>query len=208
LTFREERAAERKASIIKAAAKVFSKKGYHETTVEEIAREIRHTKGSIYYYVKRKQDLLFECHDLAMTMLLDSLDRILASGLAPGLMLKEAIRNHIRILAGELHLLTVALGSDYLLEDKYARVIFQKRDAYETRIRNIIREGMNQGVFRPVQQKLAAFVILGAANWIPRWYSEQGPLPIEEIANFWADYLVAPLTGAHPDGGKDGHPGQ
>lgn len=194
MNFREERAAERKANIVKAAAKVFSEKGYHEATVEEIARELRFTKGSIYYYIDRKQDLLFECHDLAMTMLLTSLEEIEASDLAPDMLLKEVIRAHIKILTGELNLLTVALGSDFLLEDGYASVIVQKRDSYEGHIRNIVREGINQGIFRPVPEKMVVFLIMGAVNWIPRWYSDKGPLSIDGIADFFADYLVDPLT--------------
>lgn len=202
MSFRQERAAERKANIIRAAAKVFSEKGYHEATVEEIARELRFTKGSIYYYINRKQDLLFECHDLAMTMLLENLDQIEASGLAPDSLLKEAIRTHIGIIAGELHLLTVALGSDYLLEDEYARVVIQKRDAYEARIRDIVRRGIERGIFRPVPEKMVVFLLLGAVNSISRWYSPDGPLPIEEIAGFYADYLVDPLTAGGPPQGE------
>jgi len=194
MNFREERAKERKTNIIKTAAKLFSEKGYHAVTVDEIARELKYTRGGIYYYIDKKQDILFLCHDLAMNMLLDSMQQIRSLDLTPPLMLKEVIRRHAFILVGELNLLTVVLGSDFLLEEGFAKIIRGKRDAYEGQIREIIVDGINKGFFSPISEKMVSLLIMGAVNWISRWYSQKGPLSIEEIADFFADYLVAPLT--------------
>ncbi|GBF35127.1 transcriptional regulator [Desulfocucumis palustris] len=193
MSFREERAAERKLNIIRTAARLFSEKGYHEATVEDIAKELKYTKGSIYYYIQSKQDLLFECHDLAMNMLMASIDKIKESGLAPDLMLKEVIKGHVEIMVGELNLINVSLASDFLLQDEYAEIIVKKRDLYEESIKKIIVEGIKQGIFKPVPEKMVIFLIMGAINWISRWFSEKGPLSKEEIAQFYADYLLAPL---------------
>ena len=193
MSFREERAAERKLNILKAAAKLFSEKGYHDATVEEIARELKYTKGSIYYYINSKQDLLFQCHDLAMNLLLDNINKIKATGLPPDQMLKEVIKNHIETLISEFNLITVTLGSDYELEENYAEIIIEKRDTYENFMAGIIKEGISQGVFRQVPVKVVINLVLGAANWIGRWFSPDGPMTMQEIAQFYADYLVEPL---------------
>lgn len=193
MTFREERAAERKLNIIRTAARLFSEKGYHEATLEEIAKELKYTKGSIYYYINSKQDLLFECHDLAMNMLMESVVKVQSSGLPPDLMLKEVIKGHVEIIVGELNLINVSLASDFLLQDEYAEIIVKKRDLYEENIKKIIVEGIQQGLFRPVPEKMVIFLIMGAINWIARWFSEKGPMSQEEIAQFYADYLLLPL---------------
>lgn len=166
MSFREERAAERRLNIVKAAAKLFSEKGYHDATIEEIARELKYTKGSIYYYINSKQDLLFQCHDLAMNLLLENLQKIKDSGLPPDLMLKEVIKGHIETLMSEFNLITVTLGSDYELEEKYSEIIIGKRDRYENIIAGIIRDGIKRGVFREVPVKVVINLIMGAANWI------------------------------------------
>ena len=193
MSFRAERAAERRLNILKAAAKLFSEKGYHDATVEEIARELKYTKGSIYYYINSKQDLLFQCHDLAMNLLLDNINKIKATGLPPDQMFKEIIKSHIETLISEFNLITVTLGSDYELEENYAEIIIEKRDTYENFMSGIIQEGISQGIFRQVPVKVVINLVMGAANWIGRWFSPDGSMTMQEIAQFYADYLVEPL---------------
>lgn len=193
MSFREERAAERKLNIVRAAAKLFSEKGYHDATLEEIARELKYTKGSIYYYINSKQDLLFQCHDMAMNLLLENIKRIKESGLPPEPMLKEVIKGHIETLMSEFNLVTVTLSSDYELEENYSEIIISKRDQYDNSIAEIIREGIKRDIFREVPVKVVINLIMGAANWIGRWFSEEGPMTMQEIGQFYADYLVAPL---------------
>ncbi len=193
MSFREERAAERKLNILKAAAKLFSEKGYHDATIEEIARELKYTKGSIYYYINSKQDLLFQCHELAMNMLLENINKIKESGLPPDLMLKEVIKGHIETLISEFNLVIVTLGSEYELDKNYLSIIIKKRDAYEDIIAGIIKDGIKQGIFREVPVKVVINLIMGACNWIGRWFRPEGPMSMQEIAQFFADYLVQPL---------------
>lgn len=191
--YREERAAERKLNIIKVAARLFSEKGYHEATLEDIARNLKYTKGSIYYYINSKQELLFQCHELAMDMLLGRMEEIMAGDLPLEEKLKEGIKAHIELAVGEMSLVTVALGQEFELQEEYRQVIVEKRDRYEKYFRSLIEEGIEKGIFRPLPSKVAVFIIMGAINWIPRWFSEKGSMSKSEIADFFADYLVRPL---------------
>lgn len=191
--YREERAAERKLNIIKVAARLFSEKGYHEATLEDIARNLKYTKGSIYYYINSKQELLFQCHELAMDMLLGRMEEIMAGDLPLEEKLKEGIKAHIELAVGEMSLVTVALGQEFELQEEYRQVIVEKRDRYEKYFRSLIEEGVEKGIFRPLPSKVAVFIIMGAINWIPRWFSEKGSMSKSEIADFFADYLVRPL---------------
>lgn len=193
MSFREERAAERKMNIIKVAAKLFSEKGYHDATLEDIARNLKYTKGSIYYYINSKQELLFQCHELAMDMLINRMEEILATDWPLEVKLREGIKAHIEMVVGEMSLVTVALGQEFELEEDYRQIIVAKRDRYERYFRRLVDEGIQKGIFRPVPSKMAVFIIMGAINWIPRWYSEKGSMSKEEIAEFFAEYLVRPL---------------
>lgn len=193
MSFREERAAERKMNIIKVAAKLFSEKGYHDATLEDIAKNLKYTKGSIYYYINSKQELLFQCHELAMDMLINRMEEILATDWPLEVKLREGIKAHIEMVVGEMSLVTVALGQEFELQEDYRQIIVGKRDQYERYFRRLVDEGIEKGIFRPVPSKMAVFIIMGAINWIPRWYSEKGSMSKEEIAEFFADYLVRPL---------------
>jgi AcrR family transcriptional regulator len=199
VSFREERAVERKMNIIKVAARLFSEKGYHDATLEDIAKNLKYTKGSIYYYINSKQELLFQCHELAMDMLINRMQEILATDWPLEVKLKEGIKAHIEMVVGEMSLVTVALGQEFELEEDYRQIIVAKRDQYERYFRRLVDEGIEKGIFRPLPSKMALFIIMGAVNWIPRWYSEKGSMSKEEIADFFADYLVRPLFREHKE---------
>ena len=76
--------------------------------------------------------------------------------------------------------------------------MISKRDRIDKGFRKILNGGMKAGLFSKHDPKLISFVILGAINWIPRWYNPAGQATSYEIANLFADYLVA---GLH-DGGQ------
>jgi len=193
MSFRQERAQERKLNIIKVAAKLFSEKGYRDATLEDIAKNLKYTKGSIYYYINSKQELLFQCHDLAMDILNERMQELLATDWPVDVKLKEAIKAQIEMVVSEMSLVTVALGQEFELQDDYREIIVVKRDQYEGYFRQLVEEGIQNGIFNPLSSKMSVFVILGALNWIPRWYSESGSMSKSAIAEFFADYLVAPL---------------
>lgn len=75
---RTDRQEARREQILSGAARVFSRKGYHASTVDEIAKELGLTKASIYYYVRDKSDLLYQLYKRAMSALLESQTEILA----------------------------------------------------------------------------------------------------------------------------------
>jgi len=108
-------------------------------------------------------------------------------------MLKEVIKGHIETLISEFNLIIVTLSNDYELEEKYSEIIIGKRDLYEKFISDIIRQGIKSGVFREIPVKVVINLIMGASNWVGRWYSDEGSMTLQEIGQFYADYLVAPL---------------
>jgi hypothetical protein len=68
-----------------------------------------------------------------------------------------------------------------------------RRDRFDRGMRQVLEQGMASGAFGGGDPKLLAFAILGAVNWIPRWFNPAGPITSEEIANRFADYLIAGL---------------
>jgi hypothetical protein len=69
----------------------------------------------------------------------------------------------------------------------------EMRDDYEDLVESIITEGVEQGIFHVSDIKLATFALLGALNWIPHWYSPEGPLSPETIAEHYANILIGGL---------------
>ena len=80
-------------------------------------------------------------------------------------------------------------GSGAAADVKLRRLI----DAFDKGVRRVIEEGMAEGVFATGDSKLLAFALFGAVNWIPRWYSPEGPSSSQTIADLFGDFFVAGL---------------
>lgn len=189
----------RRAVIIKSAAHVFGRKGFHATTLEEIAADLKVTKASLYYYFSTKEELLYEVHLLSMQDVLGRLERIRAAHDSPVAQLEAAVTEHLRVLAGDYEG-AFLLQQEYDLPEEYRQEIIRLRDRYEKALLEIVQEGERQRVFRVKDARVAVRMLLGAINWFLRWYRASGRLTVDEIAAAYVDFvlygLLAPSTAA------------
>lgn len=176
--------------ILEAASKLFRERGYYGVTVEDIALEARVSKGAIYHYIQHKADLVEGLHLIVHGTLRDTLRDILQSDLTPVEQLRKAIINHIRIVSAEMSYTTMLLQQEYIIPPEKKHRIIAFRDEYDRMFRQIIESGIRDGSLVNCNVKLVSFAIMGAANYIPHWYSPNGPLPKQEIAEAYAAYLI------------------
>ena len=167
-------------------------RGVASLTMQEIARRLGITKGNLYYYFRDKQDLLYKCHLACMKLSLRALKESQSSPKGPAERLREVLRRHIRAITDEVYG-AVMLTDLESLAPAQRRPYIAMRDRFERGIRALIREGVERGEFREVDARLAGFAVLGAINWIPKWYSPNGSLSAAAIAEAFADFLVAAL---------------
>jgi TetR/AcrR family transcriptional regulator len=192
-----DRTRQRRVEILKSAAAAYRRRGYHGASVGEIARDLHMTKGSLYYYFKNKEEILYFCHDYSLDILLELLARVEAEGRAPDKRLRQLIVAFVHMIIDELQ--GTALTMDLrALSPPLLRRIIAKRDLFDRGVRRILREGMDRGLFVSGDPKLLTFAILGAVNWITRWFDPRGPARSEQIAEAFADYLLAGLLRAAP----------
>jgi hypothetical protein len=71
--------------------------------------------------------------------------------------------------------------------------VIAKRDRFDHGLRAIVQQGIDEGLFRPGDPKMIGFAIMGAVNWITRWFDPAGPMSSEDIGQRFADYLVGGL---------------
>ena len=178
--------------ILKSAAKAFRRLGYHGATVENIAAALRMKKGNLYYYFKNKEEILFACHQYSLDRLLQLLDQIEHSGSAPAQKLRALIVATVHLILDELHGTALILELE-ALSPAHLNAVIARRDRFDRGIRQVLDEGIADGSFAPDDVKLRSFALLGAVNWIPRWFNPAGPATSSEIADRFADYLIAGL---------------
>jgi AcrR family transcriptional regulator len=192
----DTRFSRKRSLIIKAAAHTFGRKGFHATTLEEIAADLNVTKASLYYYFSTKEELLYEVHLLSLEDLLRRVDHILAKETSPVARLQGIIAEHLRVLASDYEG-AFMLQQEYELPAKYREEIIRLRDRYEQNVLAVVREGVQQRVFRVKDAKVMVRMMLGAINWFLRWYRADGRLTVDEIADAYIDSilygLLAPL---------------
>ena len=182
----------RKIEILRSAVAAFRRRGFHGASMDQIARALGMQKGNLYYYFKSKEAILFFCHDYSLDILLQRLREVERQKAPPALKLRQLIVAFIHMILDELHGTALTMDLQALAPAHLARVV-AKRDRFDRGVRAVIRDGIRKGVFRGGDAKLYTFAILGAANWITRWYDPKGAAGSDEIAEAFADFLVSGL---------------
>ena len=185
----------RKSEILEAAARVFHEKGYESTSIQDIADSVGILKGSLYYYITSKEDLLYEIIQDVHEEALKNLDLI--SGLEGTALqkIRAFVVVHFTHNAENLVKMGVFFKDFRSLGGERRRIIVEERDKYDTFLRDLIRQGQKDGtVCRDVDAKLTAITILGMLNWIYQWYRPGGGLGAVEIANAYGDFVAAGLA--------------
>jgi len=194
-----EKRRRRKQEILHAALRAFRDGGYHGTTLADIAERLGVRQTALYHYFPDKESILYACHRES----LEELDRLIReSGRLETAreQLAWVIREHVRVMTETLEGSPLAFEVAALSPERQAEVI-AARDRYERALRRMIEHGIEQGEFRSLDAKIAVFAILGAINWIARWYRQEGPVQGAELGAQYADQLIGGLICGDGDPG-------
>ncbi len=173
--------------IARAAIRLFNKKGYHATSVQDIADEVNLQKGSLYHYIASKEELLLQIASRSIHGFSRELESIVNLEEPASLRLQKAIHHHFGIVTGDVEMTTVLLRDAFLLSDEPHRIIVAAMDEYLNHWVKIVDDGMNAGEFKEGDPRLAALSILGACNWVYRWYNQNSTKTPKEIADYFCD---------------------
>jgi len=169
-------------TVLREAGRAFSARGYHNTSLDDVARTLGISKGTLYNYVRDKQEILYAFHQIAYELS----DRAFAFGRARGgtgaEQLRHILAHYIELLTGELGACGALIEVDALRPEDRAEAA-QRRDAFVDAFVAIIEAGIGDGSIRAVDPKLAVFTFMGAINWLPRWYDPDGRLPARPLPN-------------------------
>jgi AcrR family transcriptional regulator len=185
----------RQREIIDAAADIFHRKGYSDTSVQDVADAVGILKGSLYYYIDSKEDLLFrmllEVHEDAKAVVTETA----ALELPPLERLRIYVQRHVEYNARNLAKIAVYYHDFGLLTPKRKKAIMGQRKFYETFVRGLIVEAQERGeVDAEVDPILVSNAIFGLVNWIYTWYNPKGSITPEYLGELYAEVAVAGIT--------------
>lgn len=168
-------------AVILAAARAFRERGYHNTTLDDIAAFLNVTKPTIYYYLANKEQIIYECFRCGIgqiTAVLGELGESQASGRDK---LAALVRRYAQVMASDFGWCMVRV-EDQDLSPAMSKRIKQLKAEIDRGIRRLIAAGIEDGSIRDCDPKMSAFALAGALNWIGHWYRADEPLTAEQIA--------------------------
>ena len=180
----------RKENVLEAAVSLFSRKGYHSTTVRDIATESGMLSGSLYAHMESKEDLLVEIVNRSAGQFMEALRPIVDGPGAAGDKLRAAMTAHVQVVAGSLEAATVFLHEWKALSPERREVVGRWRREYESLWDRILAEGIASGEFAPVNVRMARLLVLSSVNWLYEWYNPAGPLGPDAIAAEFAELCL------------------
>jgi AcrR family transcriptional regulator len=183
----------KREAVIRAAARAFNARGYHNTSIDEIAAALNVTKPTIYYYVANKEQLLLECILTGLERVLEPFRRPRPSGVSAREQLNEMIRHYAQAIASEYGGCMVRAEDFGFAPESMAR-IKQLKHEIDQSIRRLLDEGARDGSIETQDPKMTAFALAGALNWIAHWYRENHSMTAAEIADAFVRIFNCGLT--------------
>lgn len=194
----------RSAEIHQAAIRVFYRKGFHATRIQDIADELGMQKGSLYHYISSKQDLIKGLVAGALEGMIEETTSLLATGHSARQKLAMAIEAHLRRTLEDREIWGILEREDLELLNRNSpadvRVLVNH---YESLWDRIIAEGVASGEFDPgLDQRVAVQAVLALCTGILKWFNPEGRLPLQEVARLYAEFALRGIQNPADDAGR------
>lgn len=188
----EDRARQREIkrdAVILTAARAFRQRGYHNTSVDDLASILNVTKPTIYHYLQNKEEILFECFRTGLDQIRGAFDEIRGSHESGLARLTAVMRRYAQAISSEFGWCMVR-AEDQDLSPVMSRRINALKKEIDQGLRRLIEEGIADGSIRRCDPKITAFALAGAMNWIAHWHRADAELTPEQIADRFIEVFV------------------
>lgn len=169
--------------ILKAAATCFNQKGYSGTSLKDVSRHLGLTDAALYYYVKNKEELVYQCYLRAAELGREAMDRGIEEGSNGFEKAKLYIAYHIEIMVGDRG--PVAIMSEIpSLRRSHRNEILEVSRRHSLGFERILEEGIADGSIAPCNVRMSGNAIMGSINWIPKWFHGDSKMAREILKEF------------------------
>jgi TetR/AcrR family transcriptional regulator, cholesterol catabolism regulator len=183
----------RRREILDTAAKVISKVGYANASLEDIAAANKISKSALYHYFRSRDEILFAMHEVLANDFLDHAAEVSESGASATEMLRAAIGKMVRANESIPGYVQAFFEHYHDLSPAFRRKAGARSAEYTRFIEGIVELGIANGEFRPMPVRATALAIFGMCNWVNKWYRPSGELTGAAIADIWTDLALGGL---------------
>ena len=182
----------KREAVLRTAAQLFNEKGYVASTLDEVAERLGVSKPTVYYYVKSKDEILFECVRTGLEMLEEAIREVEAAGGHAMEKLLAAMHKYAEIVTQDFGMCVIRVGEDPLPPESQ-RKLRRMKAGLDHVLRDLISQGIAEGSIAPCDPKTAAFTLAGALSWIGRWYGPDGGMDRKAVADGCITVLMGGL---------------
>lgn len=168
-------------AVIMTAARAFRERGYHNTSLDDIASELNVTKPTVYHYVANKEQLLFECFRSGLELIMSGIEEQREASASGRERLAAVIARYAEAITSDFGWCMVQ-AENQDLSPAMSRKVKALKSQIDQDMRALIRAGVEDGSIRPCDEKMTAFALAGALNWIAHWYRSDDQLAASDIA--------------------------
>ena len=184
----------REDEILAAAARAFREKGYHGASIRDIADSVGLLKGSLYHYIRSKEDLLARLFDGALEGTVHELETIAARDMTPRARLHEMVKAYVHAVTENLDAVGLYLREWRALPAPELARLRARRRSMRALFEDVLTEGIRKREFAQADAKISALAILGMCNWLFEWYRPRGRMKPDALANELADRAVRSVS--------------
>lgn len=192
---REQQREVKRNAVLQTAAQMFNERGFHATSLDDVAARLNVSKPTLYYYVKNKDEILFECVRTGLHMMQAGIEETSRNGGSAIEQLMACMRIYGRIVTMDFGMCLIRIGEDPLPPDS-RKELRQLKSAIDMEFRRLITAGVAEGSLVPCDPKITAFAIAGALSWIGRWYQPGGEYSAEDIVSQVMNTLLGSIVKA------------
>ena len=186
-------------ALLASAARVFAERGYHETSMRDLARASGASLSGLYYYVQSKEELLFLIQDRNFEAVLSGLREALEGVEHPVEQLGRFIENHLGYFAAHMPEMKVLSHEAGALTGDYLHRVNAKKREYTLTLMDILERLEQTNGPAHANRRVAAYSLFGMMNWIYNWYDPLGDLGVELLSQnvcrlFLGGYVGLPVA--------------
>ncbi|MBT8086149.1 MAG: TetR/AcrR family transcriptional regulator [Woeseia sp.] len=169
--------------ILRAAARCFNEKGYSGTSLKDVSRHLGLTDAALYYYVRNKEELVFKCYQRAAQLGAEAMTRAESEGRNGLEQAQLYLHYHIEIMVGERG--PVAIMSEVpSLKPAHRDEILTLSRQHSRAFEEVLARGIGDGSIAECDVRMTGNAIMGAINWIPKWFHGSSAVAAELIIAF------------------------
>jgi AcrR family transcriptional regulator len=168
--------------VLKTAAAIFAEKGYHSTSIRDIARATGMSLSGLYYYFSSKEELLFLIQDYCFGTLVEDCKRLIAGVEDPVQRLRLLIENHLNYFVNNMNEMKVLSHEANSITGDFLKRVNARKRQYVDIVRGLLDEIARAHRVKGLDLRVATFSLFGMMNWTYNWYNPRKDVDVTELS--------------------------